>query len=89
MSQSSSSQHSSCIPSTLKPGIGGRSVNDGDSNKGEESPGFTRPGSSASEPGGVQSHDSKVLNKLDPRFDADRLHEQQEGRLKEGNSASE
>ena len=47
------------------------------------SPEFPGPGTSASKTGGIHPHSSKLLNKLDPRFDADRLQEAAEGRLKE------
>jgi hypothetical protein len=50
---------------------------------GQSQAGFKGPGGSVSQPGGVKPHSSKILNKLDPRFDADRLQEAKEGKLDE------
>jgi hypothetical protein len=57
------------------------SKNSNTSNEGSTK--FSGPGTSASKPGGVQPHSSKLLNKLDPRLDSDLIEEVNEGRLKE------
>ena len=62
-------------------------ASEGNKSAGENVPGFKGPGSSASKQGGIQPHSNKVMNRVDPRFDADRLQEAEKERS-EVNSSS-
>lgn len=54
-----------------------------------DQPGVGGPGAAATAPEKPKPHDSKLLNKLDPRFDEDMLEAQQKGEVNtKGNSAS-
>jgi hypothetical protein len=48
----------------------------------KSAPAFAGPGTSASKPGGVKAHRFKILNKLDPRLNADILEHAKNGTLK-------
>lgn len=54
--------------------------------KSSQEPGFPGPGSSTTAPEKPKAHDSKVLNKLDPRVDHDIIEAKQKGEL--GDSAA-
>ena len=49
--------------------------------KSSQEPDFPGPGSSTTAPGKPKAHDSKVLNKLDPRVDHDIMEAKQKGDL--------
>lgn len=46
-----------------------------------DKPAFPGPGSDASAGEKPKPHDSKILNKLDPRFDADMIEAKEKGEL--------
>lgn len=54
------------------------------SSKESTQPGIAGPGASASAPEKPKPHDSKIMNKLDPRFDQDALEAHQRGEVNPG-----
>ena len=48
-------------------------ASEGNKKTGGNIPSFKGSGSSASKQGGIQPHSNKVMNRVDPRFDADQL----------------
>lgn len=54
------------------------------SNKAPTEPGVAGPGASATAPEKPKPHDSKIINKLDPRFDEDVLEAEKRGELGHG-----
>lgn len=54
------------------------------SSKAPTEPGIAGPGASATAPEKPKPHDSKIMNKLDPRFDEKVLEAQQKGELSPG-----
>lgn len=54
------------------------------SSKAPTEPGIAGPGASATAPVKPKPHDSKVMNKLDPRFDEDMLEAKEKGEVNPG-----